>query len=244
MVRVRYDAAIITYLDVLGFKQLIQTKTAGQISRIIRILQEATRPAPRVRKSEQIGYVNFSDTTIRILPTPDEDDVLNQLFWEILNLVHIQATLTNQGILVRGAVSIGPIVKSWRVVYGPGLVRSYELEQQASFPRIILDPDWFDEADSTDGNLVLSEEDDEREVKDMLIADTDGYRFIDYLKVAETEIQNYPRYLKNHAELIAEGLVRHRHDRNVLSKFKWLQRYHNRVVRKRYGRKLDRELLA
>ena len=225
----------------LGFRDLVQTKTAAQISRILRILQETTKPSLKLSKSEDIKYLNFSDTTVRIIPVSlDPEDTANYLFWEILNLVHIQAALFNQGILLRGAVSIGRVVKSWSITYGPGLVRSYELEQSASVPRIILDPKWFEEPFPDDSD----DDYDVREILEMLSEDDDGRYFIDYLRVVETELDDYPKFLKHHATSIAEGLVRHSHNRNIFSKFNWLRRYHNRVARKRYGKRINRDLLV
>ena len=146
--KVNYSYSLITYLDVLGFRDLVEHKTAGQISQIIRILKETTKQDKDVSKEHEMGFFNFSDTTIRIAPLYTKTNLerpSGHLFWEILGLVHVQFELALQNIIVRGAVAAGDIVKSWGVLYGPGLVRAYELEQKASYPRIIIDPKLFEE---------------------------------------------------------------------------------------------------
>lgn len=45
--KVRYSFSLITYLDVLGFRNLIKQKTAGEISRLLRILKETTKSDSR-----------------------------------------------------------------------------------------------------------------------------------------------------------------------------------------------------
>jgi hypothetical protein len=39
--RVKYTRSIISYLDILGFQDLIEKKTAGEISQLLRILAES-----------------------------------------------------------------------------------------------------------------------------------------------------------------------------------------------------------
>ena len=44
MAHVRYSVALVTYIDILGFKDLIATRSAGDISRIIRVFKDTLRP--------------------------------------------------------------------------------------------------------------------------------------------------------------------------------------------------------
>ena len=43
--RVEYEQALVTYIDILGFGELIQSKEAGEISQILRVFTEVRIPA-------------------------------------------------------------------------------------------------------------------------------------------------------------------------------------------------------
>lgn len=73
--KVRYSSSLITYLDVLGFRNLIEHKTAGEISRVLRILKETTKPDEEVAKAYEMKFFNFSDTTVRITPLDTPSNV-------------------------------------------------------------------------------------------------------------------------------------------------------------------------
>ncbi|MBZ5494178.1 MAG: hypothetical protein LAO76_24910 [Acidobacteriia bacterium] len=248
--KVRYDLAVISYIDILGFRNLIETKSAGEISRVVRKLKERTKPDKEESRYHGMKFFNFSDTAIRITPVinPKSEHSRGNLFWELLALVHVQYLLILEKIIVRGAVSIGEIVKSWGVVYGPGLVSAYETEQRASSPRIIVDPAVFKHLRMNPALWVHDYTEEHKGVMNLLCKDEDGKLFIDYLRSIESEMDtpevHYPRFIRTHADLIAEGLIRYRLNRDVVRKFKWLQKYHNSTVRNRFGKGVNRTLLV
>jgi hypothetical protein len=41
---VSYETSLLTYIDILGFQELIRTKTANEISRSIRVVRETVEP--------------------------------------------------------------------------------------------------------------------------------------------------------------------------------------------------------
>jgi hypothetical protein len=249
--KVEYTQSIISYLDVLGFRDLIDNKSAGHISRIVRILKEKAKPDQEISKGNGVKFFNFSDTVIRITPIKsqvNQKDKAGNLFWEILDLVHIQYHLICQEIILRGAVSAGDIVKSWGVMYGPGLVNAYELEQRASFPRIIVDPKVFQLLRETSSLWLHDFEEERKAIMNLLKKDTDGHWFVDYLRSIETEMdypeEDYPKFIRKHADLIADGLVRQRLNSRVVKKFKWLKQYHNSTVIERFDKVSRKGLLV
>jgi hypothetical protein len=64
---VKYTRSIVSYLDILGFRELEEAKSAGEISRILRILTESVKPHP-TDEPVRIQFTKFSDTVIRIVP--------------------------------------------------------------------------------------------------------------------------------------------------------------------------------
>ncbi len=240
MAHVQYEVSLVTYLDILGFKALIQTRRAGEISRIIRVVKEAVQPARFKTKLKAIPddqYVNFSD--LSVIATPLEKARYNppasQLFSQLLHLVHAQSRLIfDEAILIRGAVTIGDVVKSWGQLFGPAVVRAYELERDhAKYPRIIVDRRIFDVLDGIRGAWLNGKRADKRTLRGLVRKDSDGSLFVDYLRVLRSELDDpstYPALLDQHHEFITNGLKKHALKPKIREKYKWLDSYHNATI--------------
>lgn len=241
MKTVQYEPHIITYLDILGFQEIVATKSAGFISRLIRIVQEATRPPEWATKEEGIRYQNFSDlcviaTPIRGHSEPHHSEGL--LFLELIGLVHAQAQLLDEGVIVRGGVTIGPLVMSYNVLYGQGLVNAYHLEQAAVYPRIVVDPDAL-ETVRKDPIFWVHDQESEMEGIQNLLRTEQGVSYVDYLRVIELEVDDsdpdYFDFLKKHKDLIQSNLIKHSGNARIREKYEWLSQYHNKVVNDRFN---------
>lgn len=253
MKTVEYQPHLITYLDILGFQELIDTRSAGFISKVIRIVQDATRPAERITKEYEVQYQNFSDLCVIATPiktggkSPKSKGLL---FDELLGLVHAQVELLNEGIFVRGAVTIGPLVRSYRVLYGPGLIAAYKSEQAvARNPRIIVTPETFQEFKKEPALWAHDDLESELESIDKLTStDTYGVKFVDYLQAIEEEFDSpeseYPAFLNQHKQLIEHNLVKYCENKSVRAKYAWLRQYHNLTVRRRFGPRESRRFLV
>ena len=229
---VRYTRAIISYLDILGFRELIETRSAGEISKILRILAESVEPGS-IFKKEKIQFTKFSDTVIRSMP--ESRHYPRNFLFELRSILHSQIALIPRGITVRGAVTIGDIVQSWKVVYGQGVVRAYELESRKdSPPRIVIDDDALSsvrpaiERDNLTAELAG------------LVRVEDSVTYLDYLRATENELnvpeQEYSMFLKHHRDLIRAGLTKYAGRPSILRKYEWLEAYHQRTLLDRFGR--------
>jgi hypothetical protein len=99
----------------------------------------------------------------------------------IAQLTVITEELCAAGLALRGAVTCGKLVHKAKVVFGPALVRAYELEQKNKWPRIILDDDLGQMWGTGIG--VLKETDQTLDfVWQHWRMDKDGKVFIDFLK--------------------------------------------------------------
>ncbi|WIV13644.1 hypothetical protein [Proteiniborus sp. MB09-C3] len=59
--------------------------------------------------------------------------------------VFTQTLLSQYGLLLRGGIAVGKLYHDSEVVYGPGLVKAYELEDKVSiYPRTIMNPSDFE----------------------------------------------------------------------------------------------------
>jgi len=236
--RVRCRRSIISYLDILGFRDLIENRSAGEISQILRILAESVEPSS-LFKNEKIQFTKFSDTVIR--STPESKHYLRNFLFELRSILHSQIALIPRGITVRGAVTIGEIVQSWKVVYGRGVVRAYELgSMEDSPPRIVIDNDALSsvrpaiERDNLTGEL------------NGLIRTEGSITYLDYLSACEDELnapeQEYSMFLRHHRDLIRSGLKKHAPRPGVFRKYEWLKDYHQRTLEDRFGQDIPPDL--
>jgi hypothetical protein len=141
------------------------------------------------------------------------------------------------GVVIRAGLTIGNAhvgVDGKGPVFGPAMVRAYEIEtNEAVHPRIVVDQSAY-ETFLTDTRLHKEGHSVETEIgyiDKLLRVDTDGTRFIDYLAGSESAFDNpgcYFEFLENHAKLIRDKLGATAG--KVRAKFEWLTGYHNCVV--------------
>lgn len=239
---IAYECCIVTFLDVLGFREIVRSRSACDVHKIIKQLERFARPAeiedidePKVMSRVVVQSVSDAIVRARIFKTEYHDGAF---FLELVDLLHAQIELVGLGVLVRGGVTVGEIFVGEAgdaTFFGPALIRAYEIEsQEAIFPRIVVGEEALAEHRSnkalrSEGNTLKYE----LEAIDKLLAvGEDGTRYIDYLAAAEGEFDegSYPDFLHRHAELIRNGRMA-ASDPRVRRKFEWLARYHNaRVV--------------
>ena len=61
---VNYERSILTYTDILGFRELVATRSAGEISRAIRIVRDVVQPRrfkSSIPQFDEDDFRNFSD---------------------------------------------------------------------------------------------------------------------------------------------------------------------------------------
>ena len=192
-----YREALLVYIDVLGFRKLIETSatdpsTVPTILNVLRELKQQTSEGGRVIREEGkqrptsiFRAFNFSDLTVRATYIDTSTNYVDVLKWEFLYLSSIQVRLTCQSdILLRGGISIGQISMEPEqsvaddILFGPALVRSYALEKDAAiWPRIIVDAPVIEMIKKYEGSLW----------PEYVHKDADGQFFLDYLFGAVTD---------------------------------------------------------
>ena len=237
-----YQKAIVTFIDILGFSDLVKQSKPEQVKLVLDAVVSSTSPISirdDIEKDDQAEVISFSDSIVRVRKYETKENLEYQqgLLWqELISLLHAQGELIKYSIIIRGGVSFGEIYISLGQAFGPGLINAYELESQyALYPRIIIDPQLIKEFKS---NKLLKARwhtyDDEIEFVGTLIKQgDDGMWFIDYAKAIERELDEpemYPIFLKKHRDVIIEGAKKHKTLNSVLSKYIWMAYYHNKIV--------------
>src|SRR5260370_13496975 len=100
-----YSPHLITYIDILGFRELVEEKSTNFISRAIRRVIETTAPDELIRKRNSENYVNFSDLivhTVTIFSSSNKKITDGLVFCQINHLALAQIRLIDEGLLLRG----------------------------------------------------------------------------------------------------------------------------------------------
>jgi hypothetical protein len=140
----RYERRVVALLDILGWREKVADAGADEakvvsLHRIVRILAEVKKAIETVDETD-MRQTTFSDHVV--ISAPISDVVGAQLF----RIAVKQMSVAGFGFLLRGAVTIGDIIHDDQIVFGPALIRAYDLERTvAVYPRIVLDQVVLDE---------------------------------------------------------------------------------------------------
>jgi hypothetical protein len=141
MNRIKFNLAeqtedkFVAFLDVLGFKELVYKNNFDTLNSYFSKLTSVL-DGLREKKKNVESFV-ISDSIILIAPSG------LQSFKELLRAIQtIQSQLIWRKIVLRGAVSYGPVYFDGEknIIVGKGYIRAFMLEQEASYPRVIIDP--------------------------------------------------------------------------------------------------------
>ncbi|MCR8720797.1 hypothetical protein NVV30_19130 [Pseudomonas syringae] len=236
-----YRKAIVTFLDILGFRSLIKDESSEAIDSI---LDKMSKYAAPIADPDDYSYhpitTTFSDCVMRVSFTDSKansDYQIGLLFYELLALVHAQSELIDNDVIVRGGVAFGDISYKNHRIFVPAMVDAYELEsKKAVFPRIVINPIWMEALKSDrfirSKNHTLKEE--LNHIRKLIRKDDDGVYFIDYIRAIRSELDDpeagYISFLKRHCSLIKRNLDKHTDQGKVLDKYKWLSRYHDELI--------------
>ncbi len=235
-----YNNSLIVYYDILGFKEIVETKTAAEVGAILSVFKEKSRVSLYEQELFEKSYTNFSDTVIISVNLLSENNLRHPpgiLFHELMNIMYVQNELLQKNIILRGVMTLGEIFHKTDQFYGPGVISAYEKERDiAIYPRIIIDPSVIDIYLNTPALKadIHDIEDDKEYVYSLLRKDSnDDLLFVDYLKAYSTELDNpsdYDDVLLKHKYLVIDNAKRFGNIQKVLDKYLWMANYHNQVV--------------
>lgn len=239
-----YRWAVITFLDILGFREWVSTGDPADIRRVLSRLRtfaagpdnlDGSLPPGGSMTFEMTRSIAFSDSIVRVRFF-DTDYSSGAIFHEILNLLHAQGELIVDNVLLRGGVTVGLVHLEGDMIFGPGFVRAYDLESQfANYPRIVIGPEAFG-ALRRDPRLIAAHHELEDEVhylRKLLKRGEDGLWYIDYLHGLLDEMDDpdqFPALVAQHRTFIIESANAAPSNSRILQKFLWLATYVNSVV--------------
>lgn len=141
---VGYRRSIFTFMDILGFRKIVESENAASVKKLLDLLHEEAKPDPGSAATFEMEFLTFSDSTVRSIPIESASNKKfpTGILWsEMLFLVHLQFRLIQRGCFIRGGMTIGDIFINDGMVFGPAIARAYTLETEfAVYPRIVVDP--------------------------------------------------------------------------------------------------------
>lgn len=216
----KYKKGIVTFLDFLGWRNLLITKSPAELARILAIFRYEGDPKPKLLKkvdgkvvrsdedddewASMYEYAALSDCFFRCTDAEHKININyphGQVFHELNALVFIQGKLLYEGYLIRGAVTFGEYYGSrdshGSALFGPAIAKSYEIETKlANYPRIVIDPVLIAEFLSSKflkATQHTHEYEWSRYLSHYLRRDESGVWFLDYLPAHMDAIgENYP----------------------------------------------------
>lgn len=245
-----YERCIVTFIDILGFRNLLKTKQADELASVVNALRRFTAgdgdhedpPSgmDEVRLHSQAYSESVSDAVVRVR-TVNTQYSDGAFVYELTDLLHAVIECLNRGILVRGGMTIGHAYVGLRgkgPIFGPAMVRAFEIEQnEAVYPRVMIDEAIL-AAYTEDRSLWQNSEiygDEARLSRSFIGVSDDGSYFLDYLSAAgpgefDLGVKGQLSFLGRHRTLIVEGLQND--ESKIRRKFVWLASYHNRFITK------------
>jgi len=231
-----YDLSIITFFDILGFKEIVKTNDRDRITEILDFLGYIATDDVEPDSNYSPQVVTFSDSVIRTQRIDNQRYRMGLLFQELLSILWAQMELSYRGILIRGAMTIGEVASSTNRIFGPGFVEAYELESQiAEYPRVIVSSKALRMLDKSTMLIAQhhSRQVEKSYVKNLLRLDTDGVWFIDYLLKCQSEVDDpayYVDLLLKHKGLVTKNLKSGSIPPSDIHKYTWLAQYHNSTI--------------
>ncbi len=179
MITLKFETHYVAFLDVLGFKEIINNDNKEKLQTYFKTAHDAVQ---RVQNDkEKLKVFLISDSIIIIA-----ENNIDQLKLMLRAIQTLQIELINKNIWLRGAVTIGAVDfdQSTNMIVGKALTKAYLLEQEAILPRVIIDPKILKELkvnkaefiSKLNGNHSFEESNDNK-----LIHDT-------YIKISEESI--------------------------------------------------------
>jgi hypothetical protein len=220
--------SFVLYLDVLGSKQWAQDLDDVELEEMRQTLA-GRRWFLHDQDHDEARQRLHSFTDNLVLGVPHDRSYGDAgLLFVVSSCVYYQLNLAARGRLLRGGLTSGPHFMDEQLVAGPALVEAVDLEQVATFPRVLLSDDVVElarQAFSEDATYPLSH---------YLLVDEDDRCFVNYLPgVADDGIPGWDiEGLMEHKRQIEGRLKDPSIDDRTRAKYVWAAQYHNFVCRR------------
>jgi hypothetical protein len=247
----QYRQALVSFVDILGFRDLVSSATVPQILDVLHGKETLAlhRGGGFLSEPREGTTFTFSDLIVNVTSL-NESNPLPGLFDELVTLGDRQFWLAVQGIFVRGGIVFGDIYINGQTIFGPALIKAYDLERvTAKWPILTFDPDLMQRIDIMAAQFIAGRREKDGQTGEFLgkafslqlgslIERTDeGVDFLDYLSCAayiDSATGDMAYFLTDHRDSL---LTAHRKFRHW--KYSFLAEYHDSYCRKYFSNRED-----
>ena len=238
------EERFVVFLDILGFTEIIKSIESDnskdnpnlkQIKSVLNFMNEETTD-PNYCSDLPI-YVHTDDGMVeRELGDPKLTYVSDCIiisaeptidgFKGLSRKIHkITADLAYDGIFCRGAITKGKLFHHEKMIFGTSYIKAYKLEEeQAKFPRVIIDPDIIHFFDLKEGEMPLAPV--------FYGKDKDGFYYQRYWTwyLFPPYAGNFENYLIIVRQKIIDNIEKFKDNERVHLKYLWLKEEFNSLV--------------
>lgn len=132
-----YEPHIVAFVDLLGFTDLIQNGKAQLALDALKAVQNHKAVLEQPSKIHGIRMSMFSDAIIVSAPISSASPHTANAVLSYCRLLFLE--MFERGIVIRGGVTCEQLYHRDPIVFGSGVIHAYRLEQQAIYPRIVVD---------------------------------------------------------------------------------------------------------
>lgn len=230
-----YKDRYIVFIDILGFKDIVNksnndNKKAKEILESLKYIERIKKENDEIFKLTSINrrVTIFSDSIIISYPPLNAGS--GCFLSLVLDIIYISIELLDKGIYIRGGMTYGKLYHEDNICFGPAMIEAYNLEQKATYPRIIIDKKVIEKALVSPG---LDRHQIDFEDIEKLIKIEDNICYIDFLSNAPDEIEENEKvnnFFSNIKKNITSHLNNKDYSEEVLRKYKWFVNYYNNSI--------------
>lgn len=221
---ISYENRIVAFIDILGFREII--KSTERNEELFKVVYEALNDIRYlsanlndVTREKEFGRQEalFSDNIVISYLTESPEAEFSLIF----DAMFLQLCLLYQGVLVRGGITVGRLYHSSNLIFGPALVRAYELESKyAIYPRILVDDKY-----ASGSGTVYSIDFDGLTFLNVI----ENYNFCNYLFKKLYDVDDYDYFSK--IQEVVKSKIKECHNTGVKAKLLWLENYFNQTFK-------------
>lgn len=222
IIDIDYSDKLVAFIDILGFRNYVfqnAEKSKDKIKLINDVLNHAINIVTNNSSEDTFSVKLFSDCIC--ISSKSEN-----IHYLILELAYIQCWFSMHGIFLRGSLTRGLHYESPNIIFSQALIKAYDYEKTAIYPRIIID-----------STLAKSIND-----TTYIMKSPDRLFFVDYLNFIYAEgNSDGDKILEGHKEAILNQVREHAEDTKIIEKYRWLSEYHNIKANEYIGKAEDWE---
>lgn len=252
----KYLQGYVAFLDMMGFQKLCIEESCERIKAIIDDIDlfkyKFTNSFSKLVIPENI----VNQTVVRIISdsiiiaTPDNEYGFLYVLYFVAKL---HMVLLDCGILLRGGIEKGNFFATETTIFGPAVIKAYQIENSTSYPRVQISANIIDDLRKigfekkksvdyyinlkNDKNLHLSE------IETFICKDFDDCYFVHYFNVIENIALFHNTVKKERIKhFIEEQRNKYKGNEKLSLKYGWLHNYYERYLTKSVIPKISEEL--